>query len=75
MAHLSYEQQNFLHARAYIQRYQQVANWTPQALLLAIKTEKKLDDQDAVSSYTLIMRSRFPDSDEMQMVNQGLIDS
>jgi type IV pilus assembly protein PilF len=75
MAHLSYEQQNFLQARAYIQRYQQVANWTPQALLLAIKTEKKLDDQDAVSSYTLIMRSRFPDSDEMQMVNQGLIDS
>ncbi|MED5509128.1 MAG: type IV pilus biogenesis/stability protein PilW [Pseudomonadota bacterium] len=74
MAELSYEQQNFLQARGYIQRYQSAANWTPQALLLAIKNENKLDDQDAVSSYTLILRSRFPDSDELQMVNQGLID-
>lgn len=75
MAEISYQQQNYLQARAYIQRYQSTSSWTPQALLLAIKTENKLDDQDAVSSYTLILRSRFPDSDELQMVNQGLIDS
>lgn len=75
MANISYQQQNYLQARGYIQRYQSAANWTPQALLLAIKNENKLDDQDAVASYTLILRSRFPDSDELQMVNQGLIDS
>ena len=74
MAELSYEQQNYLQARGYIQRYQTAANWTPQALLLAIKIENKLDDQDAVSSYTLVLRSRFPDSDELQIVNQGLTD-
>lgn len=75
MATISYEQQNYLQARAYIQRYQQASSWTPQSLLLAIKTENQLNDQNAVSSYSLILRSRFPDSDEMQMVNQGLIDS
>ncbi|KGM05956.1 Type IV pilus biogenesis protein PilF [Methylophaga thiooxydans] len=75
MATISYEQQSYLQARAYIQRYQQASSWTPQSLFLAIKTENKLNDQDAVSSYSLILRSRFPDSDEMQMVNQGLIDS
>jgi len=75
MATISYEQQNYLQTRAYIQRYQQASGWTAQSLLLAIKTENKLNDQDAVSSYSLIMRSRFPDSDEMHMVNQGLIDS
>lgn len=74
MAELSYEQANYLQARAYVQRYQAQGHWTPHALLLAIKTENKLNDQDAVSSYKLIMRSRFPDSDEMQVLNRGLID-
>lgn len=74
MADIRYQSRNYLQARGYIQRYQSAANWTPQALLLAIKTENKLDDQNAVASYTLILRSRFPDSDELQMVNQGLID-
>lgn len=75
MAELSYDSQNYLQARAYIQRYQTNANWTASSLYLAIKTENKLDDQNAVASYTLLLRSRFPDSDETQMVNQGLIDS
>lgn len=75
MAELSYDGESYLQARGYIQRYQSAANWTPQALYLAIKTENKLDDQNAVASYTLLLRSRFPDSDEMQRVNQGLLDS
>jgi type IV pilus assembly protein PilF len=75
MANISYDAANYLQARGYIQRYQSASRWTPQALLLAIKTENQLDDQDAVASYTLILRSRFPDSDELQVVNQGLLDS
>ncbi|WP_417499559.1 type IV pilus biogenesis/stability protein PilW [Methylophaga sp.] len=74
MADISYQQQNYLQARAYIQRFQQAANWTPQALLLGIRVETKLADKNAVSSYKLIMRSRFPDSDEMRIVNQGLVE-
>ena len=72
MADLSYEQKNYMQARAYVQRYSSVSPWTPQALLTAIKTESKLGNEDAVSSYELIMRARFPDSDEMRMVNEGI---
>lgn len=71
MANISYEQNDYLQARAYIQRYQSVSQWTPQSLFLAIKTENKLNDQDAVSSYALLLRARFPDSDETQQVKKG----
>lgn len=72
MAEISYQQQNYLQARAYVQRFHDAATWTARALMLGIKTENKLGDEDAISSYILILRSRFPDSDEMQMVNQGI---
>lgn len=73
MALLSYQQKNYLQARGYIQRYQQATSWTAPALLLGIKIENKLGDQNAVASYSLMLRSHFPDSDEMRMLNQGLI--
>ncbi len=72
MAEISYGQQNYLQSRGYVQRFHGAATWTPRALLVGIKTENKLGDEDAVSSYVLILRSRFPDSDEMLMVNQGV---
>ncbi len=72
MAEISYQQQNYLQARGYIQRFHDASVWTARALLLGIKIENKLGDEDAVASYILILRSRFPDSDEMQMVNQGV---
>jgi len=71
MAKISFEKNDFLQARAYIERYQAVSRWTSQSLLLAIKTENQLNDQDAVSSYSLLLRARFPDSDETQQVNKG----
>lgn len=71
MADISYQQKDYLQARAYIERYQAVSQWTPKSLLLAIKTENQLGDQDAVSSYTLLMRSRFPDSNELKQVKEG----
>ncbi|MDX1573666.1 MAG: type IV pilus biogenesis/stability protein PilW [Methylophaga sp.] len=72
MAELSYQQQNYLQARGYMQRFHDASTWTARALLLGIKIENKLGDEDAVASYILILRSRFPDSDEMQLVNQGV---
>jgi type IV pilus assembly protein PilF len=71
MANLSYEKNDYLQARAYIERYQAISPWTSQALLLAIKTENQLNDQDAVASYSLLLRARFPDSDETQQVRKG----
>jgi type IV pilus assembly protein PilF len=74
MAEITYQQGQYLQARGYVERYKSANGWTPSALYTAIKTENKLDDQDAVASYSLFLRSRFPDSDEVKRVNQGLLD-
>jgi type IV pilus assembly protein PilF len=71
MAQISYQQQDYLQARAYIERYQSAAQWSPQALYLAIQTENRLNDQNAVASYILLLKSRFPDSDEALQAKKG----
>ncbi len=71
MAELSYRNIEYDQANAYLERYQAVSQWTPQALLLAIKLAEKKGDQDAIASYSLIMRARFPDSDEARQVAKG----
>jgi type IV pilus assembly protein PilF len=71
MAKISYDQDRFLQARGYIQRYQSVARWTPQALFTAIQIEKKLKDYDSVASYALLLKGNFPDSEENRAVLRG----
>jgi type IV pilus assembly protein PilF len=62
---------DYLDARSYLERYKQVAAWTPQALYTAIQIEYHLNDKNAVSSYALLLRGRFPDSDEALKVKAG----
>ncbi len=64
MAKISYEQGRYLSARAYIERYREVAKPTPELLYLSILTERKLGDLDQVRSDELLLRSQFPDSEE-----------
>jgi len=71
MARLKLLNIDYEEAQSYIERYKKVAQWTPQALLIAIKVENNLGDQDAVASYSLLLRARFPDSDEAQDVKNG----
>lgn len=69
MAELSYQQKDYLRSRGYIERYREAAQWTPQALLQAIKTEQMLGDRDAVASYKILLKGRFPDSEQANQVN------
>lgn len=71
MAKLRFLNIEYEQAHSYIQRYQQVANWVPSALYTAIQIENKLNNQDAVSSYALLLKADFPDSDEAQLVKRG----
>ena len=64
MATISYEQANYLSARAYLQRYQEQARHTPKSLWLGIQVERELGDNDALASYTLLLKNGFPDSRE-----------
>jgi len=71
LAEIRYDQSDYLASRAYIERYRDASAWTPKALLIAIKTENKLDDQDAVASYSVLLRGRFPDSEQSIQVQNG----
>ncbi len=70
MAQLSYEQDNYLNARGYLQRYQSVARHTAGSLLLGIRIEQQLGDRNAVSSYELLLKNNFPDSVEAGQLNK-----
>ena len=67
MAQLSFEDKNYLSARAYLQRYHAIAPRTPQTLWLGIRIERHLGGDDAVASYGMLLLAKFPDSDEAQL--------
>ena len=64
MARISFDDGNFLSARGYLQRYEEVAKHTAESLWLGVRTENQLGDKDQMASYGLKLRARFPDSDQ-----------
>jgi len=62
MAEVSHKTGNHLSARAYLQRYLEVAQHNAETLWLGIRLERELGDRNAVSSYALRLKSNFPDS-------------
>jgi type IV pilus assembly protein PilF len=64
MARISYEQTNYMSARAYLQRFAEVGRHTPESLWLGVRTENQLGDKDQMASYGLKLRARFPDSEQ-----------
>jgi type IV pilus assembly protein PilF len=64
MAEVSFEQGNYLSARAYLQRFAEVSPHTAESLWLGVRTENQLGDKDQMASYRLKLNSRFPDSHE-----------
>ncbi len=71
MSEISLEEKNYLSARAYLQRYQENIPHNAKTLLLGIQIEKKLGDKDAVSSYELLLKNSFPDSDELASLEKN----
>ena len=68
MADLSFDKGQYLQARAYLQRYLDVAQHTPRSLWLGIQVERVLGDQNAVSSYAMLLRVNYPDSQETRLL-------
>lgn len=66
MAHIRYQQGEYLGARGYYQRYLAVSQQTPESLLLGVKIESELGGKDEVASYSLVLRQIYPDSEEAQ---------
>ena len=68
MAELSYEKREYLGARAYMQRYEQVTKHNSRSLWLGIRIEERLGDKDAVSSLAMLLKANYPDSPETQLL-------
>jgi len=64
MAKISFQDGNYLSARAYLQRYAEVAPHTAESLWLGVRTENQLGDKNQMASYGLKLRTMFPDSQE-----------
>lgn len=71
MIQVSYDDHSYLSARGYLQRYLEVGKHTPKTLWLGIQIEQRLGDDNAVSSYALLLRNNFPDSRETELLNKS----
>jgi type IV pilus assembly protein PilF len=70
MAELSYNRGEYLPARGFLQRYLEDNRHTSSSLWLGIRIERELGDKNAVSSYALLLRNRFSDSQEAVFLKQ-----
>ncbi len=66
MGLISFSKGNYMSTRGYIQRYQEVAQYTAESLWLAIQTEYELGDHRAWGNYAMMLGNTFPDSDEVK---------
>ena len=71
MAELSFDQGNYLLARDYLNRYLENARHTSRSLWLGIRIEHELGDKDALSSYALLLRNNFPDTEEARLLEDS----
>jgi type IV pilus assembly protein PilF len=70
MIRSSFSQQKYLATRAYLQRLQEEEALTPEFLWIGVRAEAALDDRDAMASYALVLKNRYPESDETQALLQ-----
>ena len=62
MASLKFGTEDYLQARAFVQRFLATNRATPDALYLAVRTEDELDDERASEEYANQLLRDFPDS-------------
>lgn len=70
MGRLSYDNGNYISARGYLERYQQVAEDSPESLWLAIQTEYALGNNNASGNFAVILKNKFPDSDQAEFLRR-----
>ena len=64
IATLAYNRQDWLRARAFVQRYEHVSRLTPELLLIAADTERMLGDANAARQYEIKLLREYPESDQ-----------
>lgn len=71
MSEINYDRKDYLAARDYLNRYISFKGQSPGALWLGIRIERELGDKNKVSSYALLLRNKYPDSEEAKLLNES----
>lgn len=70
MARLYYEQENYLSARAFMQRYEAARSHRAETLLLAYKIEMASNNSRTANTYKLMLENSFPESSQTAEVRR-----
>jgi len=73
MSEISHAAGDYPAARDYLKRYLEQAGHTPRSLWLGIRIENELGNRNAVSSYALLLRNKYPESSEAQLLEASRI--
>lgn len=68
LSKLKYENGQWMSARAFLQRYMDAAPATPRALLLGVRIERNLGDEETAAEYAAALNEQFPDSPEARQL-------
>ncbi len=72
MAQLAFDDDDFMRARAFLERHLSGAPAAPDTLLLGLNIEKKLGDRRAVDSYRRRLLTEFPESEQAAQVAKAV---
>lgn len=70
LAQLNYDKGNSTLAYDYFKRYIAIAQQTPESLWVGILLENDLGHKDTVASYKVLLKGKFPDSDEAKRLRK-----
>lgn len=68
MAALKFRQQEYLSARAFLQRYFTAERASPQSLWLGVRVEKQLGDEASAAKYAMQLKRDFPLAAETELL-------
>ncbi len=72
LSSIEYQQENYLAARAFMERYTADNKATAEVLFLAVRIEKALGNRSAMLQYAKRLKSDFPDSVQARKLNSTL---
>jgi type IV pilus assembly protein PilF len=70
MVRLNYQKKDSLRTRAFLQRYEAVAEHNAESLLLAYRVETAANDSRSANKYKVLLESYYPDSSQAREVRR-----
>ena len=71
LANLNFRQGRLMDARRLLDRHDELAPQSAESLWLGVRLERKLGDRAQEAAYGLLLRKRFPDSNEVRLLLAG----